>query len=106
MNKVIGDTDFDTEVLESTLPVMVEFYASWCGHCKNMEDIVDIVGQRFNGELKTIKIDVDNAPDTAFRYNVESVPTFVMFENGEPVNKIVGEISEGELEKQVKELIK
>ncbi|MDO5357761.1 MAG: thioredoxin [Slackia faecicanis] len=83
MAKVISSSEFQSEVLESNVPVLVDFFATWCGPCKMVAPILDEVAEEVNGKAKVYKVDVDQSPDLAQRYSVMSVPTMIVFENGQ-----------------------
>ena len=84
------DSSFDSEVIQSDAPVLVDFSAAWCGPCKKLEPIVHELAGDFQGRLKVVKIDVDKAPQTAARFAVLSVPTLLLFRGGEVQDQLVG----------------
>lgn len=86
---VTGD-NFDSTVLNSDKPVLVDFWASWCGPCRMVSPIVDEIGNESDGRYKVGKINVDEEPDLAARFNVMSIPTLMVFKNGEPAQTSVG----------------
>ncbi len=92
MVTTITTSNFDTEVLQAEGKVLVDFWASWCGPCKMLSPIVDEVANEVSG-LKVCKINVDEEPALARKYKVMSIPTLIVFENGQPVNQNVGFIS-------------
>jgi thioredoxin 1 len=93
---------FETEVLKSTVPVMVDFYAEWCGPCKMMSPVVDKIAKDMDGKLKVVKLDTDHSPDIANKYGIMGVPTLIIFKNGEPVTKKTGYMNEQALNDFVK----
>lgn len=101
-----SDSDFDQEVLKSTMPVMVDFYAEWCGPCKMMGPIIDKLSTEYEGKVKIGKLDVDANEQTGGKYMVQSIPTLMFFKGGEVVNKLLGYKSEEELKKNLDDLLK
>lgn len=87
---VFTDTNFDDEVLKSSVPVLVDFTATWCGPCKVLAPIVEGLADEFAGKYKIGKLDVDEAPGIAQRYRVQGVPTVIVFKNGEKAAQHVG----------------
>jgi len=86
-----NDENFKAEVLESKVPVLVDFWAQWCGPCRVMVPVIDELAKEFNGkEVKIGKLNVDEAPQTASRYQVMSIPTLMIFKNGKPVDQLTG----------------
>lgn len=98
------DENFNTEALSSNLPVLVDFYADWCGPCKMLAPIVEALAAEYEGKVKIGKLNVDKAPDTAQKYGIMSIPTLLFIKNGEVVNKIVGLVSRSELEEALDSL--
>ena len=84
------DASFDQEVLKSETPVLVDFSAEWCGPCKQLSPIIDELAGEYDGRVKIGKVDVDAAQEIAGRYAISSVPTVLLFKNGEKVDTIVG----------------
>ena len=82
--------NYRQEVLEARIPVLVEFFADWCGKCAMMEDVVDLVAANCGGVLKVCQIEIEDSADLAEQFQVEIVPTFVIFKNGEPVSAASG----------------
>jgi len=80
--KIVNDSNFDAEVLGASGPVLVDFYTTWCGPCKMLAPIVEKLADEFSGKLTVAKVDLDQAPNLASRYNITSVPTVIVFEAG------------------------
>jgi thioredoxin 1 len=87
---VVTDATFQREVLKSKVPVLVDFWAVWCGPCQVIAPYVDQVAGQYSGKLKVVKLNVDENRATAQRYNVQSIPTFMVFEGGQPVSRASG----------------
>jgi len=86
----LNQDNFNSEVLESDTPVLVDFWAAWCGPCKAIAPTVDALADDFAGRAKVGKVDADKNPDLLAKYGVASIPTLVFFQNGEEVERIVG----------------
>ncbi|HNU99035.1 MAG: thioredoxin [Verrucomicrobia bacterium] len=86
----ISSAQFPSEVLKSTVPVMVDFYAPWCGPCKMIAPLLDTVAGEFAGRVKVVKVNVDDASDLANQFHITSVPTLVLFKNGQVSDTMVG----------------
>jgi thioredoxin 1 len=89
--------NFEAEVLNCECPVLVDFYADWCGPCKMLSPTVDKMAEQYAGKLKVCKLNVDDAYPIAASFGVQSIPTLIFFKNGEAVNKSIGLIAEDEL---------
>lgn len=87
---IITKAEFEKEVLNSEVPVLVDFFATWCGPCKMMAPIIEEIEKEVEGKAKVYKVDVDNDADLAMKYNIMSIPTFIAFENGEAIETAVG----------------
>lgn len=98
--------NFDELLTASDLPVLVDFYATWCGPCKMMAPILEQVNQQIKGKLRIVKIDTDRYPQLASRYNIEALPTLVLFKNGKPVGRIEGVIQPQQLEEHLNSITK
>lgn len=81
---------FDTEVLQSSVPVLVDFWAVWCGPCKAIAPHVDAISQEYAGRAKAVKVNVDEEPELALRYGIQSIPTLLFFKDGKVQDMIVG----------------
>ena len=89
--------NFTSEVLEATVPVLADFAAEWCGPCKRLTPILEEVAGELADKVKVVHIDIDTNIDTATKYSVMSVPTLILFKNGEAVNKSIGLIAKNDL---------
>lgn len=101
MVNTFTDQNFSEEVIKSETPVLVDFYAEWCGPCKMMGPVVDELAEDLEGKVKVGKLNVDENPDTASRYGVMSIPTLILFKNGEPVRQMLGFRSKEEVIKEI-----
>jgi len=101
--KVINLTidNFEDEVENSSVPVLVDFWASWCGPCRMIAPIVDQLADEFDGKVKIAKVNVDENRDLAIRFNVMSIPTLLLFKDGEVVNQLIGARPKAELVKML-----
>ncbi len=86
----VTDANFQTEVLKSETPVLVDFWAEWCGPCKMIAPIVEELGKKYEGKLRIGKMDVDSQPNVPQLFGIQGIPTLILFKNGEPVQQIVG----------------
>lgn len=94
--------NFETEVLKSDTPVLVDFFAEWCGPCKMMSPVIDKIAGEMTGKLKVVKLDTDHSPNIANQYGIMGVPTLILFKDGKPVGKNVGYMNEQALTSFVK----
>lgn len=90
MELVLTDKNFDEELKKATVPVLVDFMASWCGPCRMLTPILDEIAKEYEGKLVVGKLDVDANPATAQKFNVMSIPTIIIFKNGKPGKQLVG----------------
>ncbi len=86
----VDDETFDAEVLQSSVPVLVDFYATWCGPCKSLDPIVKELAAEYEGRAKVVKIDIDKAPGVAANHGIMAVPTIIVFKDGAEARKMTG----------------
>ncbi len=97
----IDDNNFDETVLQSPKPVLMDFWATWCKPCLMVAPILDELAEEYDGRINFVKLDVDQNPKTAAKYSIMSIPTLLIFKNGEPVSHIVGVRPKGELKQSL-----
>jgi len=98
-----SDSNFKKEVLGSDLPVLVDFWANWCGPCKMIASIVEEVAKEYSNKIKVGKLDVDSNPKTATEYGIMSIPTLIFFKQGKVRDQVVGALNKSELKKKIEE---
>jgi thioredoxin 1 len=96
----LSEATFQDEVLQSSLPVLVDFTAVWCGPCKMLDPVVKQLATDWDGKVKVVKLDVDDSPDLAMDYQVMGVPTLMLFKNGKPVERVSGYMPKDRLQKK------
>jgi len=101
----VTDQDFEEEVIKSTLPVLVDLWAPWCGPCRIVAPVVDKLAERYEGKFKFCRLNVDGNPQTAAKYRIMSIPTLMFFKDGEAVDTVIGAVPEQALQPKIDELL-
>ena len=105
MADAVTSATWDQEVLKSSIPVLVDFWAVWCGPCRMVAPIVDEISKEYAGKLKVVKLNTDENPDVAGRYKIMGIPTLMFFKNGERVDQVVGAVPKAQLKTKVDSLL-
>lgn len=101
----IHDSNFDSEVLQSQVPVLVDFYAEWCGPCKMMSPAIDKLAEAYQGRLKIVKLDIDANEINRDKFQIQSIPTLIFFRDGKEVKKMIGFKSEEMLRGEIEQVL-
>ncbi len=102
---ILSDDNFDSEVLQSTLPVLVDFWAEWCVPCRMLSPLVEQLAVEYAGKLKVAKSNVDECPKTAEQFNIQSIPTLMVFQNGKVVSQNLGVVPKQTIVEMFKNII-
>ena len=102
---VVGDDDFESAVLKSEKPVMVDFWAPWCGPCKAITPIIEELAEAFGDKIRFVKFNVDESPITPGTYSIRAIPTLIFFKNGEILKEITGITTKSKLEEALNEML-
>ncbi len=97
----VTDSNFSDEVLKSAIPVVVDFWAVWCAPCKMIAPVIEELAGTYQGKVKFAKVDVDNNPQTAMQFGIRSIPTLLVFKNGQVVEQIVGAVSKNHIVEKI-----
>jgi thioredoxin 1 len=100
----LTDSNFEIEVIQSDKPVVVDFWAAWCGPCKMIAPIIEEIASEYDNKIKVGKIDVDSNPQTAIKYGVRSIPTVLFIRNGEVTDKIIGAVPKSQFIQKLKSI--
>jgi thioredoxin 1 len=98
----VSDATFESEVLKATNPVVVDFWAEWCGPCRMIAPALEEIAGSLNGKVKIVKLNVDENPKTAAKYGIQSIPTLLMFKNGQMASRQIGALPKQKLEDWIK----
>jgi thioredoxin 1 len=99
--KEVSDSSFDGDILKSSVPVLVDFWAPWCGPCRSVAPVIDDLATQYAGKLKVAKINVDESTEVAMRYQITSIPTFILFKNGQVADRALGALPRSEFVKLI-----
>ena len=102
----VTDLNFEQEVLSSPVTVLVDFWAPWCGHCKNLEPVLEGLAGEFGGRIKIAKVNVDENPRVALSYQIRSVPNMLFFKNGQVVHSVAGALPRADLARHIEALLR
>lgn len=105
MPTAISDAQFEQEVLKSSIPVLIDFWAPWCGPCKAMNPILEELSTEMDGKVKFIKMNVDENNDIPGKFSVMSIPTFIVFKNGEAVKTFIGAKAKEDMKREIESAI-
>ena len=101
----VSDESFDREVLKADLPVLIDFWAPWCGPCKAIGPVVEELANEYAGKLKVVKMNVDDNPQTPSKYGVRGIPNLILFKGGEVRDQIIGAVPKAQLVKAVTQVV-
>ena len=101
----VSDESFDKEVLQADLPVLIDFWAPWCGPCKAIAPVVAELAKEYDGKLKVVKMNVDDNPQTPSKYGVRGIPNLILFKGGQVRDQIVGAVPKAQLVKAVSQVV-
>jgi thioredoxin 1 len=101
----ITDSNFEQEVINSDVPVLIDFWAIWCGPCKVIAPVVEEIASEYQGKLKVGKLDVDNNPNTAVKYGIRSIPTLMVFNNGQVSDQMIGALPKAHIVDRLQKVV-
>ena len=97
MAQEVNDTNFEQEVLKSDIPVLVDFWAPWCGPCRALAPVIDQLSGELAGKVKIVKLNTDENPNSAITYRINSIPNMIIFKEGKPVDQIIGAVDKSRI---------
>ena len=103
--KEFTDANFEDDVTKSEIPVLVDFWATWCGPCKAIAPLIEEIAEQYEGQVKVGKLDVDQNQNSAMKYGVRSIPTLLIMKDGEVINQIVGSVPKTEITDKLESII-
>ena len=101
----VSDNSFEADVLKSDLPVLIDFWAPWCGPCKQIAPVVDELAKEYAGRLKIVKMNVDDNPQTPSKYGVRGIPNLILFKGGQVRDQIIGAVPKAQLVKAINQVV-
>ncbi|MEN3184038.1 MAG: thioredoxin [Atribacterota bacterium] len=101
----LNEANFDAEVLQSSIPVLVDFWATWCMPCRMMAPVVADIAREWTGRVKVGKVNTDDAPSLAMRYGVHAIPTLILFRDGQEIERVVGYVPKKALEERLRRIL-
>ena len=105
MAQAVTDSNFDAVVTASEQPVVVDFWATWCGPCRMLSPVVDKLAEKYEGKMTVVKCNVDDSVDIPMKFGIRNIPTLLFFKNGELVDRMVGAVPQAEIEKHIEALL-
>lgn len=102
----LNDANFEQEVLKSDIPVLVDFWAEWCAPCRMIAPIVEEIADEYDGKVKVGKLDVDSNPQVSMNYGIRSIPTILIFQNGQPAEQLIGAVPKNSILEKLQPLMK
>ena len=100
--KIATDANFDSDVLKSSTPVLVDFWAEWCGPCRPLTPTIEALAQEYNGKVAVFKMNVDENPNVPTQFGIRSIPTVLLFKGGKKVDQVIGAVPKSALEEMIK----
>ncbi len=97
----VTDSNFETEVLKCDLPVLVDFWAPWCGPCRALGPVVEELANEYTGSVKIVKMNVDENPNTPGKYGIRAIPTLILYKNGEVLDQVTGAVSKSSIKDMI-----
>jgi thioredoxin 1 len=101
----VSDDTFESEILQSELPALVDFWAAWCGPCRAIAPVVEELSEEYAGKVKVAKLNVDECPKTPGQFGIRAIPTLIMFKDGKVADQITGAVSKASIEEALKKLL-